>query len=283
MEHKNKKSRNISKKKKWILIFDGVLFLGLIIAIIVLTSNLNKPKQPGSNAPTQQASNPAAPESTDAPDLATPATNQGAAAAQTYASALKTDASGQLTGVDFAALAEQGVNAAAWLYSPGTPINYPVMQALDNEHYMTRNELDKKDKNGAIYLDCRNTKELSDAQIMIYGNPMADGSMFGSLVEYRSQAYFTEHPTLMLFTPEGRYRIDVFAARTASPAMSNYPTWFETDSARARFVSAIQQGSLIQSDLTIASNATLITLVTCSDFDAGEDSRFVVHGVLVKE
>ena len=280
MEKKRRKASSDKGRKKLILLLDAVLILGLIAAAVVLVVNLSNRKdgaaavQGAAAGQTQQVAQ---------QEGAAPTTAAGeSAAAQTYAAALSVNGDGTLDAVDFAVLNQAGVPAVGWLYSPNTPLSYPVMQYLDNEYYMERNEQDKKDKNGAIYLDCRNAAELADAQIMIYGNPMEDGSMFGSLVEYRSQAYFAEHPCLYLYTGEKTYRIDVFAANTASPEMANYPTWFETDASRTIYINGLRESSFIQSDMTIAADATLIALVTCSDFDAGENARFVVHGVLTE-
>lgn len=278
MEQKNrKKSRRIGRQKKLILILDGVLVVGLIAAVVWLSRSLSD----RSNAPASAQANPGLAQPAPGADGANTAAPSAGTTAQPYLDKLTVSSDGHPQSVDFSALTAEGVPAVAWLYSAGTPISYPVMQTLDNEYYMERNERGKRDKNGAIFLDCRNAAEFVDAQIMLYGNPMESGSMFGSLVEYRNQSYFAEHPTLYLYAGKN-YRIDIFAAHTASPAMSNYPTWFENDSTRAMFINSIREKSLIESDMTIASDAKLVALVTCSDFDAGEDSRFVVHGVLAE-
>ncbi len=287
MEQKKKQSPQKKGNKRLILLLDAILVLCLIAAAVVLVVNLSGSKGNGESTPpvSDVGTAPADQQASGQPSegVGSAAAPAGSAAQQAYGAALAFDSAGMLTAVDFAALNEAGVAAMGWLYAPNTPISYPVMQYVDNEYYMERNEQDKKDKNGAIYLDCRNAKELVDAQVMIYGNPMADGSMFGSLAEYRNQSYFAEHPTLYLYTGDTAYRIDVFAVNTASPAMSNYPTWFETDSSRATYINGLRDASLIQSDMTIAADATLIALVTTSDFDEGEDSRIVVHGVLSKD
>lgn len=288
-QRKRKRSRRLSGQKKLILALDGVLIVALLGAIVWLFVSLGgrgkataSAVQGGEQAVTgeQTLSGEQAAQSDAQPD-------GGASAATTveqpYAEAITPAADGHPQSVDFSALTAQGVPAVAWLYAGGTVINYPVVQTLDNEYYMERNELGKRSKSGAIFLDCRNSAELADAQVMIYGNPMADGSMFGSLLSYRDQAYYTAHPTMYLYTAEKTYRIDVFSAHAASPAMSNYPVWFENDSVRATFVKEIREKSLIQTDLAVASDAKLVSLVTSSDFNAGEDARFVVHGVLTEQ
>ena len=145
---------------------------------------------------------------------------------------------------------------------------------------MAHNALGKKDASGAIYLDCRNSAGLQDEQVMLYGNPMADGTMFGGLLNYRDQSFYDAHPSMYFLSPAGAFRIDVFAAHTASPEMSNYPIWFENEAARGAYIRTQQSGSFITASPDTAAG-TLISLVTCSDYDAGESARFVVNGVLV--
>lgn len=198
-------------------------------------------------------------------------------------SGITTTQTGANGNIDFATLTAKGKPIVGWLYGAGTTIDGPVVQGEDNEFYMAHNADGKKNKNGALYLDCRNSTAFADGQIMIYGNPMQDGAMFGALGSYRDPDYYAQHPFLILYTPEKSYRIDVFAAHTASPAMGNYPIWFESDTARDAYLNEVRTKSLIQSDMVIAQNATLISLVTSSDFDAGDDARFVVHGVLTEK
>lgn len=224
MENKRRRRRKIDNKKKLILILDGVLLAGLIVAAVVLVTTLTK--DGGGQAASANAAKPANSTAVNALAAADGAIGVSVANAPAKGNAVE-GGSADAKRVDFTVLANEGVPAVAYIASEGTPIEYPVVQHIDNEYYMARNVAGKKDENGAIYLDCRNSKEFLDEQVVIYGNPMADGTMFGSLVSYSDNAYLTEHPSLYLYTPAANYRIDVFAAHTASPAMTNYPIWFE--------------------------------------------------------
>ena len=262
MKHSKKKMR-ISKRA--ILLLDGLLVAALIVCVIVLVSTMNKRTQ----AQSVQSAQGVAP-AEGAQDASEPQTGQVGGQNQNVSERSAT----------FAALAAKNVPVVAWLSGEGTALDYPVVQGADNEYYMARSAEGKRDQTGAIFLDCRNSSAFSDEQIMIYGNPMQDGTMFGSLASYRDQAYYEQHPQMMLFTPAQNYRIDVFAARTASPEMANYPTWFENADARSQYLNAVQAQSFIRAEVEIAADAKLVSLVTCSDYDAGENARFVVHGVL---
>lgn len=289
MENRRKKRRKIDKKKKLILVLDGVLLVGLIIAAIVLATTLS-----GKGSGETVAAKPAAEQPEEGGGLlsaisaigkadgnASEAASVAPASAETQTAAVEGGAADAMH-IDFTKLSNEGTPAVAYICSEGTPVNYPVVQHIDNEYYMARNSNGKKDENGAIFLDCRNSNEFLDEQVVIFGNPMADGSMFGSLVSYSDPVYLQEHPSLYLYTPGGNYRIDVFAAHTASPTMTNYPIWFADAAERANYIEAAKAQSVIKPDVAIADDAKLVCLVTSSDFDSGANTRFVVHGVLTQ-
>lgn len=186
-------------------------------------------------------------------------------------------------GQRFGALAEKGVNPVAWLSADGTALDYPVVQNVDDEYYMTRNVYGEKDVQGAISLDSRNSSELLDGQIILYGNAMSDGTMFGSLVDYRDQAYYDGHPTMKLETPTQSYTVHIYSAHLTSPEMANYPTWFDNDTERRSFINANIGKSYIAAESDVPDDVTLITLVTNSDYTAGADSRFAVRGYLTAD
>ena len=40
---------------------------------------------------------------------------------------------------------------------------------------------------------------------------MKDGSMFSSLTKYKDQRYYDSYPAMVLYTPDGDYKIELFA------------------------------------------------------------------------
>ena len=70
---------------------------------------------------------------------------------------------------------------------------------------------------GCLFIDYENAEDFSDNNTIIYGHNMRDGSMFSTLVEYKAQAYYDEHPEMYLVTPEGGYVVEVFSAFCGKP------------------------------------------------------------------
>ena len=159
--------------------------------------------------------------------------------------------------VDFAAL--EGVNSdiVAWLYGADTGLNYPIVQAEDNDYYLYR-------------------LDFSDQNTLVYGHHMKSGAMFGALVQYKKQEFYDAHPYLYLYTPQQSYRLDLIAGSVVDYDDAVYSTVLSADT-----VSALVRSSRFESKTPVPedlSSAHLVTLSTCSyEF---EDARFVVVGVL---
>lgn len=185
--------------------------------------------------------------------------------------------------VDFAKLQEEGPDVKAWLTLPNTVINYPVAQCEDNAYYLKHLYDGTANKNGCPFIDYENAPDFSDNNTIIYGHNMRDGSMFSSLREYAEQTYFDEHPQMYLMTPEGNYLVELFSAFVASPSEAGSDTspWalnWKDDGAYTTWLTAMQERSLIENDVSVTSSDRVITLSTCTN--SGKD-RFIVMGKLV--
>ena len=178
--------------------------------------------------------------------------------------------------VDFAAL--EGVNSdiVAWLYGADTGLNYPIVQAEDNDYYLYRLLDGTWNKNGTIFMDYVNRSDFSDQNTLVYGHHMKSGAMFGALVQYKKQEFYDAHPYLYLYTPQQSYRLDLIAGSVVDYDDAVYSTVLSADT-----VSALVRSSRFESRTPVPedlSSAHLVTLSTCSyEF---EDARFVVVGVL---
>lgn len=99
----------------------------------------------------------------------------------------------------------------AWITGEDTPIDYPVMHTDNNEYYLSHLYSGEENRYGALFVDCRNTRLFTDPNTLIYGHNMKNDAMFGSLMGYKEQAYYEEHPTMTLYTPDGDYTIELLS------------------------------------------------------------------------
>ncbi|MFQ9073700.1 MAG: class B sortase [Faecalibacillus faecis] len=67
---------------------------------------------------------------------------------------------------------------------PGTRINYPIVQGSDDEEYLHRTFLKKRNSSGAIFLEAKCKKDFTSENNIIYGHHMRNGTMFADLVNY---------------------------------------------------------------------------------------------------
>ena len=179
--------------------------------------------------------------------------------------------------VDFTSLLEQNSDIVGWIYCPDTPINYPVVQAEDNDRYLRRDLNGKYLVSGTVFVDYRNGEIGEDENYIVYGHNMKDGSMFSSLAKYKEQSHYDEHPVLYFLTPSGDYKIELYAGIVVKrDALIYVPNPDEAEF--AEFLRNAKERSTFKSNVEMTENKTLITLSTCSyEYD---HARYIVIGKL---
>lgn len=190
----------------------------------------------------------------------------------------ETTAAGELN-VDFAVLQKINPQIVAWIYSPDTVINYPVVQGTDNAYYLTHLSDGTYNASGSIFADYRNHL-FQDTNTILFGHHMKDGSMFRSLVNYEKQSYYEQHPVMYLYTPDAKYELQLIAGAIIPGADSYYDAGVGYEGDISASLSEILNGSTFQSGVTYSEGDRLVTLSTCTyEYD---DARYVVVGKLVQ-
>ena len=118
------------------------------------------------------------------------------------------------TQIDWDALYAINPETVAWIYIPGTDINYPIVRADNNEKYLKTNfegEVNWAVSYGAIFLDCNCQSDLSSQNSYFYGHNMNNGAMFAQLAKLADEQAFNECRTVYLYTPEQNYKLESFA------------------------------------------------------------------------
>ncbi|MFP5527979.1 class B sortase [Peptococcus simiae] len=153
-----------------------------------------------------------------------------------------------------------------WIQIPGTRIDLPIVQGQDNAYYLDHSYTGEYHPFGEVFMDKANRPDLSDQNTILYGHNVQSGQVFHDLEGYRDQAFRNAHPTVHIYTPEGRQDYQVVAVYIASPASPyrapNYsPTDWQT------FRDWVAERNLIQEDLPADPGHPILTLSTCSDTD----------------
>lgn len=180
--------------------------------------------------------------------------------------------------VNFDALQKKNKDVKAWLFSEDTVINYPVVQGKDNQYYLYRMINGEWNGKGSLFIDYRNKEPFKDFNTIIYGHRMKDGSMFHSLVDYRSKSYFDQHKKMVLFTPEKTYDVEIFGVVTIPADSDKYKMDFYSNSEKQAYLSWIKDASEINTGVVPSVKDRIVMLSTCTY--EYEDARLVVYGRL---
>lgn len=179
--------------------------------------------------------------------------------------------------IDFQTLKEKNSDIIAWLYSEGTPINYPIVQTTNNDYYLRRLIDGTYNQAGTIFMDYKNSNDFSDPNTIIYGHNMKNDSMFGSLTKYEEQNYYDEHKEMFLYTENKKFKIEIFAGFITSSESDIY-VYPKTMDTNKKLINDALKKSKFASDVNVLREDKIITLSTCSyNF---ENARFILLGVL---
>lgn len=130
---------------------------------------------------------------------------------------------------DYQSLIAMNSDCVGWIQIPGTDINYPVVQAADNEFYLTHNFNRETAACGAIFMDYRNDVDAKAEHLILYGHQMKDNSMFKQLNGYKEEIFYKEHPNIKLYLHEQKYEYEITAVYVTDVANGggyyNYLHW----------------------------------------------------------
>ncbi len=181
--------------------------------------------------------------------------------------------------LDFDNLRRQNKDIIAWIYSPDTQMDYPVVKTDNNDYYLRRLLNGKWNIAGTIFMDYRNSRDFSDLNTVIYGHNMTNGSMFGDIHKYSNVDYYNQHPDIYIITPEKSYKMEIVSGFLTQDTDDLVYNNFRQDSEKhSRFISHIIQNSDLDFGADIKENDKLVTFSTCS-FTA-ETDRYILTGVL---
>lgn len=185
--------------------------------------------------------------------------------------------------VDFAKLSEINPEVVAWIrFEEPSIINYPIVQSVDNEKYLTSTFEGKENGAGCIYMDADNAGDFSDKNTFIYGHYKKNGHMFGSLGKYKDEAYYRDHPYFDIYIPDGEIRrYQIFAVTVVDSSSDSYRKVYVNEEEYKNYIHMIQKLSLYETGVEVAEDAHIVSLSTCTNVRIEE--RLVIHGVKISQ
>lgn len=111
--------------------------------------------------------------------------------------------------VDWAGLKAINDDVVGWIYVPGTVVNYPVYQGVDNDQYLRHTARGDWSIGGQVFLDYVNTAPgLVEQQTIIYGHHLEDGTMFQPISRLDNQEVFDATNTIWYVTENANYELE---------------------------------------------------------------------------
>lgn len=178
----------------------------------------------------------------------------------------------------FAELYAQNPHVVGWL-EMDPDIALPVVQ-WDNSFYMDHDFDGNESVAGTLFVDSRNTLWPQDDHILIYGHNMKDGSMFGSLNNYRNVGFLRATTCIQFNTIYGDAQYVPFALFDASMTKDD-PNYFKLirlnfseEQPFDAFLADVQSRSLFDIPVDVNEDDQLLSLVTCSY--SMDNGRFII-------
>lgn len=185
--------------------------------------------------------------------------------------------------VNFKALSKINPETVAWIrFADLEKINYPIVQASDNEKYLHTTFEGNQNKVGAIFLDSGQKEDFSEFNTFIYGHNMKDGSMFAGLRKYQKKEFAVDHPYFHIYTPDGKETTyQVFAVEVVSEDSKIYKTSYQDEKECSSYLEQIKENALYSMSVEVNSESKIVSLSTCTNVE--ETQRLLVHGVKISE
>ena len=178
--------------------------------------------------------------------------------------------------IDWNKLKKENDDIVAWLYIPGTKINYPIVKTRSNSFYLNHDIYGKYSKYGSIFFDERLYDNPFDSKnIIIYGHNMGHWTnlMFSTLLKYEDNSYFNKHRHVYFYTEKENLKLDIVSVRVVNSTSDAYNIYFEKGELKKWLNSACNK-SIIPIKQREYNSKQVVTISTCT-YDG--NNRFVLH------
>lgn len=181
--------------------------------------------------------------------------------------------------VNFNELLEKNSDTVGWIKVDGTKVNYPIVQADDNDYYLSH-AFDKNNNiAGWIFADYRVDFENFGKNTIIYGHNMNNKTMFGSVPSMLKSSYLNNSSNyyIKISTPTCNTVWKVFSIYTIEPEVYYLKTNFRTESFE-NFLNTIKGRSIYNFGIDVTPDDKILTLSTC---DNTGTKRVAVHAKMI--
>lgn len=185
--------------------------------------------------------------------------------------------------LSFADLKSVNEDIYAWIYVPGTEVDYPVLQHPTDDSFYLEHNIDKRaGLPGCIYTELINGISFADRNTVMYGHNMLNGTMFATLHRFADKNFFDENRYIFVYTPYTTYVYEIFAAYTYSDVHLLKGIDITSEEKFEDYIENIYSVRGMNNNFASGIKATpqdkILTLSTCT---GDESKRYLVQGVLL--
>lgn len=173
----------------------------------------------------------------------------------------------------FADLSKINNEVVAYVYSPGTKLDEPVVQTNDNETYLDKTFEGKIEPYlGTVFMDADNKKNFGDRLTWLFGHArgskVADNRMFNDVNFYDKQEFMDKHKYVVIETPERKYYYEAAFLTIVPETTSFYRLDFENDEDFLKQLTNVKKDARTKNDnVQLKGNDKYLVLSTCREED----------------
>ena len=185
-----------------------------------------------------------------------------------------------LIDVDFSELKKINESTVGWLQVAGTNINYPFVQADNNEFYLSHTFNKSYNEAGWVFLDYRNNPNELDKNNIIYAHGRLDNSMFGSLRKILKSDWLnnSNNYVVKISTEKENTLWQVFSVYKIPTTNDYIKVKFSDNNEFFKFANMLLNRSKYNFNTSVNENDIILTLSTCFD----DYEKVVLHAKLIK-
>ena len=188
--------------------------------------------------------------------------------------------------IDFEKLNSINKDIKAWIYVPGTKIDYPILVGESDEEYLYNDMNKEYTPLGSIF--SYSGTNFTKGNTFIFGHNMASSQMFGELRKYIDKDFLKEHRYLYIYTERKAMKCDIFSIFITNENDDIFNGEYELGT--VEYVSLIEElnkrnkysGYSLEESSINYSTRQIFNLITCYGAE-GTTERLVVNGIVEEE
>ncbi|MDO5382764.1 MAG: class B sortase [Eubacteriales bacterium] len=169
-----------------------------------------------------------------------------------------------------------------YVYIPSIDCRLPLVQASDNDYYLSHTFDNVYNINGCLFEDYRINGGLSASHVIIHGHNMKSGAMFGKLSRYKSYNFWNTqgNSSFYIYTGNVIKEYKIFSCHISEPVGDTYTYNFPSLESMRAYASEMKSRSLYDTGIDVSNATQIVTLSTCTD---DLQNRLIVHGIYTGE